>query len=228
MRKVVVILAGGEGQRIGGGKPLRVLGGRALIDHALGLARQWAGDVAISVRDADQVGGAQVPLLIDDDGDGPIAGIASALRYAKAEGFEAVLTIPTDTPLLPQDLVDRLSATLDSPPCPQGGVRGGYVSGKDGDLDKRTHPQPLPARREGSKVAIAVSGGRLHPTCALWRVEAVSDLPAYLATGRRSLMGFAEQVGFSTAEWPVEPYDPFFNVNSADDLAEAEALLRSR
>jgi molybdopterin-guanine dinucleotide biosynthesis protein A len=73
--------------------------------------------------------------------------------------------------------------------------------------------------------ALAASGGRLHPVCGLWRVEALGALPAYAATGRRSLKGFAAEVGFTAVDWPVEPLDPFFNVNTPEDLARAEALL---
>jgi molybdopterin-guanine dinucleotide biosynthesis protein A len=69
------------------------------------------------------------------------------------------------------------------------------------------------------------SGGRLHPVCALWRARAADGLGAYVASGRRSLRGFAEAVGYATVEWGTEPIDPFFNVNDADDLQRAEALL---
>ena len=50
-------------------------------------------------------------------------------------------------------------------------------------------------------------------------------LSDYLAFGKRSLKGFAEMVGYAVAEWPTEPFDPFFNVNSAEDLVQAEQLL---
>lgn len=192
MRIAVVVLAGGEGTRIGGGKPLRLLGDRPLIDHALGLALQWSDDVAVAVRDKAQLGSVDVPFLPDSEGDGPIAGIASALRFAHEGGMDAVLTIPCDEPFLPPDLPWRLEEALTQP------------------------------------VAIPFSDGRLHPASALWSSSALSALPAYLATGRRSLLGFAEAVGYATVEWPATPHDPFFNINSAADLAAAEALLRNR
>ena len=75
------------------------------------------------------------------------------------------------------------------------------------------------------RAALAASGGRLHPVCGLWRVEALEVLRAYAEEGRRSLKGFAAAVGFTIVDWPAEPVDPFFNVNTADDLARAEALL---
>jgi molybdopterin-guanine dinucleotide biosynthesis protein A len=174
----IVILAGGEGRRIGGGKPARLLGGQSLIDRALARARGWSDAVLVAVREGGD-------LRDDPAVEGPLGGVVAAL----ALGGD-VLTIPCDMPFLPDDLPARL------------------VSGK--------------------AATIAASGSHLHPVCALWRAEAAAGLPAYLATGRRSLKGFAEAVGYEAVEWPTEPFDPFFNINDEADLARAEALLRSR
>jgi molybdopterin-guanine dinucleotide biosynthesis protein A len=61
--------------------------------------------------------------------------------------------------------------------------------------------------------------------CGLWRTSAVSQVEHYLATGRRSVRGFAELVGYQSVEWRVDAVDPFFNVNSAEELRAAEAML---
>lgn len=189
----VVILAGGDGRRIGGDKPQRLLAGKSLLDHMLSLARRWSPRVAISVRDASRIM-ASVPLLPDREGMGPIAGIAAALSFARAEGVELVLTIPCDTPFLPSDLPVMLSAAL----------------------------------TDTAKVAVAVSDGRLHPTCALWRTAAAPLLAPYLESGRNSLHGFAMVIGAVSVPWPSEPYDPFFNINSERDLAQAEEWIARR
>ena len=187
----VVVLAGGEGRRIGGGKPLRRLGGETLLDRAIRTARGWSAHVAVAVRANDQVGAVGAELIRDDpDLPGPLAGLAVALAFARRTGRPAVLTIPCDAPFLPSDLACRLLGAL-----------GGHGA------------------------TLAESGGEIHPVCALWRVTALDRLAAYLATGRRSLRGFAEHVGSATAHWSAEPVDPFFNVNTPDDLARAEALL---
>jgi molybdenum cofactor guanylyltransferase len=108
---LVAILAGGEGRRIGGGKPLRRLAGERLIDRAAQLARLWSHDVRLSLRSGGQVSGIDLPVLIDDQAiDGPLAGLRAALAAAQAEGLPAVLTIPCDTPFLPRDLAARLEA----------------------------------------------------------------------------------------------------------------------
>src|SRR4051812_18101131 len=100
----VVVLAGGEGRRIGGGKPLRLVDGRPLIVHALALARRWSPRVAVAVRDPAQVGDVDAPLVLDDPAHaGPVAGLAAAFGFAAAEGVGLVLTLPCDTPRLPAD-----------------------------------------------------------------------------------------------------------------------------
>jgi molybdopterin-guanine dinucleotide biosynthesis protein A len=187
----VLILAGGEGSRIGGGKPLRRLGSETLIGRALGLARCWSDRVIVAVREPEQVEAVGAELMRDDpDLAGPLGGLAAGLRRAHLSGCDAVLSIPCDTPFLPIDLLERLVESL-------------------GD----------------AKVAVAASAGRLHPACALWRIEVLDALPAWQESGRRSLIGFAEAAGHVAVEWPTAPFDPFFNVNSEADLRRAEAIL---
>jgi molybdenum cofactor guanylyltransferase len=76
-----------------------------------------------------------------------------------------------------------------------------------------------------ANAAVAFCDGRLHAACSLWRVDVAKSLPAYLAMGRRSLIGFAEAVGYVSVEWLSEPFDPFFNINTADDLVKAESII---
>jgi molybdopterin-guanine dinucleotide biosynthesis protein A len=193
MRIAAVVLAGGEGRRISGGKPHRRLGGRTLLERALERARALSPDVALAVREPGQAGGAEVEVLTDAPGiEGPLAGLASALAFARARGAQAVLTLPCDAPFLPDDLAGRLSQALQA----------------------------------DASCAVPQSGGRLHPTCALWRAELGPALQAYAASGRRALIGFAETVGLVAVPWPDEPVDPFFNINTPEDLERAEALLR--
>jgi molybdopterin-guanine dinucleotide biosynthesis protein A len=186
----VVILAGGEGLRIGGEKPLRRLGGMRLIDRALRLARGWSDAIAIAVRHCAQTPSVDAELIEDDEIAGPLGGLAAGLRFARSEGRALLLTIPADMPFLPPDLLDRLSAAIGSNCC-----------------------------------ALASSGGHLHPVCGLWRFSALDRLDGYIAQGGRSLKGFAALAGVVEVEWPANSADPFFNVNSADDLAVAESRL---
>lgn len=109
----VVVLAGGQGARLGGDKPARWLGGRPLVDWALDRARRYGGPVAISVRRTGQVAMSDgLELLDSPDLEGPLAGLAAALAFARDLAAAHVLTLPCDMPWLPDDLAERLSATL--------------------------------------------------------------------------------------------------------------------
>jgi len=187
----VVILAGGEGTRIGGRKPLLTLGGERLIDRAVQLARQWSDAVAVAVRDASQVERCGIEVICDrEDVEGPLGGLASGLGFAHGRECQLLLTIPADMPFLPTDLLERLAGAL-----------------------------------KGHSCALASSGGHVHPVCGLWSVRAADRLDSYIETGQRSLRGFGEWIGCATLEWPTAPIDPFFNINSPEDLAEAERRL---
>jgi len=183
----VVILAGGEGKRIGGGKPLKTFRGERLIDRALGQARLWSDKVAVAVRDRSQIRATPADLISDEDVPGPLGGLISGMKFAGAEGRHLLLVIPADMPFLPLDLLGRLRQAIGDKGC-----------------------------------ALAESAGHIHPVCSLWRASAIAEAERYSASGRRSLKGLAASVGFVAVEWPVEPTDPFFNVNTNEDLAEAD------
>lgn len=77
-------------------------------------------------------------------------------------------------------------------------------------------------------VAVARSDGRLHPTCALWPVSLRNTLEAFLQAGTsRRVLDFAEAAGYVAIDFPAVPFDPFFNVNTPEELARAESLLES-
>lgn len=74
-------------------------------------------------------------------------------------------------------------------------------------------------------IALAASGERRHFTSALWPVALRDDLRAWLVAGERRVGGFIERHGADVVSWPVEPVDPFLNLNAPKDLAAAEAML---
>lgn len=187
----VVILAGGEGRRIGGGKPDRRLAGKTLLDHAIAEAGSYSATVAISVGEGVHLPSGDLAIVHDEgDAKGPIAGLMAALKFAAAQGADHVMIVPCDTPFLPDDLLRRLHEAL-------------------GDAN----------------AAVARSAAQLHSACSLWSVGAADLLPDYLAQGRRSLIGFAEMVGYAAAEWPAAESDRFMNINTATDLLRAEQIF---
>lgn len=110
MKISTVILAGGQGSRIGGDKGLRVLHGRPLIAWVLDAVRGQSDKVLIS---ANEEGYASFgcPVVADQipGWAGPLAGLQSALHCAH---HDWVACVPCDTPFLPKDLLARLSAAI--------------------------------------------------------------------------------------------------------------------
>lgn len=194
-----LVLAGGRSTRMGGGeKPLRPLAGRCLIDHVLDRLRPQVGSLAVSANgDVAAYSARGLPVLRDEDPGrlGPLAGILAGLRHAAGR----------------PDVRALLSVPGDTPFLPA-------------DLAAR-----LVAAGSGG-LAVAASASGDHPTVALWPVVLESDLAAFLRDGGRRVRDFAARHGASTAAFPQlamagRTVDPFFNVNTPDDLAAVEALL---
>jgi molybdopterin-guanine dinucleotide biosynthesis protein A len=88
---------------------------------------------------------------------------------------------------------------------------------------------PELAERLAPAPACAASGGRPHPLIALWPVVCRTSLRAWLTgSGSRAVMAFARSIGARAVEFPSRPSDPFLNVNSPEDLAEARGRLLTR
>jgi molybdopterin-guanine dinucleotide biosynthesis protein A len=197
---LAVVLAGGLARRMGGGdKPLRLLGGRTLLDHVIARLRPQAALLMLNANgDAARFAPWGLPVVPDGlpDHPGPLAGILAALDWT-AEHHPAlpwVVSAPGDSPFIPPDLVARLHAAREA---------------------------------AGTQLACAASAGQAHPPIGLWPVALRQDLRAALLAGERKIDRWTARHGVAQAEWSAEAFDPFFNANAPEDLAEAERLLQS-
>ncbi len=112
MRVLGLILAGGLGTRMGGvEKPLLPLGGRQIIDFVLERVRPQVSALAISANcDPARYAAYTCPVLADRiAGRGPLGGVLRGLEWAEEHGADALLTVPGDTPFVPENLAARLS-----------------------------------------------------------------------------------------------------------------------
>ncbi|MCJ1960964.1 molybdenum cofactor guanylyltransferase [Novosphingobium mangrovi (ex Hu et al. 2023)] len=101
-----VVLAGGQSRRFGTDKALARFAGESLLERAVAQLQAWCDEVVV-------VGREDAPVAVLPDwpraGMGPLAGLAGALRHAQEQAFASVLSAPVDCPLLPEDLLARLS-----------------------------------------------------------------------------------------------------------------------
>jgi len=94
-------------------------------------------------------------------------------------------------------------------------------------------PRDLVARLRSAAgdagLAVAATAGEgarvLHPTFGLWPVSLRDELRVALAEGTRKVSAWAERHGAAVALFPAGAPDPFFNVNTPDDLRRAEEML---
>ncbi|WP_343082323.1 molybdenum cofactor guanylyltransferase MobA [Ostreiculturibacter nitratireducens] len=197
-----VILAGGLATRMGGGdKGLKPLGSGRLIDEVIARLRPQCASLALNAN-GDPARFAELGLPVLPDGLpgnlGPLAGVLAGLDFAAERGFSHIVTAAADTPFFPRDLVARLTEA---------------------------------AEKAGAPIALAATPGERgldrHPTFGLWPVALREDLRRALVEGLRKIVLWTDAHGATTAVFPVDPFDPFFNVNTPEDLKEAEALLEA-
>lgn len=191
-----VILAGGLATRMGGGdKALLGLGGQSLLTHVAARLEPQVAALALNAN-GDPARFAAARLPVLSD---PVADYPGPLAGVLA-GLDWAAAQGGDT---------VVSAACDTPffPC---------------DLV----PQLLlAAEGMAAPLALAESGGRLHPVFGLWPVSLRGALREALARGERKVLRFAEAHGARVARFPVLGTDPFFNINTPADLAAAEAAL---
>ena len=203
---VGVVLAGGEGRRLGGSKAvLRLPGsqsgepGPTLVDWtvtrlaavaAVGEIVIAAGDFGAEVGPVDR--GLTVSVARDGPGSGPAAGVLGA---ARSRPGHRLLILACDLPLVPTDLLDHLAAS-------------------DAEL-----------------AAAATDPGdprSMNPTCALWAPPALERLAARIEEGDNRLYPLTRCAALRVE--PVDagrfgdPEDVLLNVNTPADWERAPKL----
>ena len=195
---VGVLLAGGLARRMGGGdKPLRLIGGRTILDHVIARLSPQCDRLILNANgDPERFAAFGLPVVADtvEGFAGPLAGILAALDWCAANrpDVQWVLSAATDCPFLPGNLVEKLHAARNS--------------GK-------------------TQLAVAASGGQTHPVIGLWQVALREQLRhALVVEDIRKIDRWTARFPLATVTWPTDPVDPFFNANTVDDIAEAERL----
>ena len=193
-----LVLAGGLARRMGGGDKARLqIGGITILDRVLAtLSAQCPGIIINANGDPARFADTGCTVVPDNvEGyPGPLAGVLAGLDWLAAQ----------DT-----GIEWMVSVPGDCPFLPD-------------DLVERLHQ----ARREkGTALACARSGEWRHPVIGLWPLALRQDLRmALVENGLRKIEVWTARHGIAIADWPAAPVDPFFNVNTREDAAEAERI----
>jgi molybdopterin-guanine dinucleotide biosynthesis protein A len=195
MKIAGLILAGGTSRRMCGlEKGFLTVGGTPILARIVSILSPQCGLIAISANgDPTRFAAYDLPVIADRAPRGPMSGLADSLDWFAANHPEMshVLSVPSDTPFLPDDLGARLAAALES---------------------------------GGKFCACAASGGRLHPVAGLWPLEARHALHDAVARGAYSFHAALDGKNVACAEWNSAPIDPFYNINTPEELAHASLL----
>jgi molybdopterin-guanine dinucleotide biosynthesis protein A len=201
-RTLGVVLAGGLARRMGGGdKALIEIAGQTILSRALDrMQPQCAAMILNANGDPKRFAPFNLPVVADDVPDfaGPLAGILAALEWAAAHE---------------PSIEWMVSVPGDCPFLPR-------------DLVTRLHA----ARAlENKPLACAKSGDWRHPVVGLWNVTLRADLRHALTVEQlHKIEIWTARHGVAIAEWPDQPVDPFFNVNSPEDRDRAAQIAREQ
>lgn len=194
-----VILAGGLARRMGGGdKGLLQLGNQPILRRVIDRLAPQVDMVALNANgDPARFDAFGLPVLPDsiDGYAGPLAGVLAGLDWAAKKGCDSIVTAAADTPFFPCDLVPRLLI----------------------ESEGMANPLVLAATPDPKR------GQVRHPTFGLWPVSLRDDLRAALNNGLRKVVLWTDQHNGRQAVFDSNGIDPFFNVNTPEDLAVAQA-----
>ena len=193
-----VVLAGGLARRMGGGDKARIrVGGATILDRVIARLRPQCSRLILNAN-AELARFADTGLTVVADSvaehAGPLAGILAGLDWAADHAPQIEWVV---------------SAPSDCPFLPR-------------DLVARLHRARIEA---GATLACARSAEWRHPVVALWPVALRGDLRrALISEGLRKVDQWAARYSLGIAEWPAVPVDPFFNVNTPEQAAEADRM----
>ncbi len=193
-----LILAGGRSSRMGADKAHLSLGDRSVLGHLVHRLSAQVQPLLLNAPTdfAETFGLRLIPDTLSGQA-GPLAGILAGMRAVAADGSPHLLSAPCDSPFLPIDLASRLQEAQEDP----------------------------------EQIVIASSQARMHPVFGIWPVSLADDLEAWLGSpDNRRINAYLRRhrvvtVDFPLVETPTGRLDPFLNLNTPEDLADAQRYL---
>ena len=197
-KTIIVILAGGQSRRFGGGyKTLYTFNKMSILDRIIQNFKKLEVEIVLNVNsNEDQFLKTGLHLIKDEleNFQGPLAGICSSMKWVleNRKNIEWIFTSPSDTPFLNKNLVNKFLST---------------------DYNNKT------------KIVIAKSSNKTHPVIGFWHISLIKSLEEFLAKENRKIMHWVEGQNYEILNF--ENKNNFFNINTKTDLEEAIKIEKS-
>ena len=197
-KTIIVILAGGQSRRFGGGyKTLYTFNKISILDRIIQNFKKLEMEIVLNANsNEDQFLKTGLHLIKDEleDFQGPLAGICSSMKWVleNRKNIEWIFTSPSDTPFLNKNLVNKFLST---------------------DYNNKT------------KIVIAKSSNKTHPVIGFWHISLIKSLEEFLAKENRKIMHWVEGQNYEILNF--ENKNNFFNINTQADLEEAIKIEKS-
>ncbi len=196
----LVILAGGQSKRFGGGfKTLHKFNKKTVLERIIKNYENLNINIALNVNSDEKEFSKTGLVLIKDEIEnfqGPLAGIYSSIKWVTKnnKNIEWLLTTPSDTPFLFAEIINKFFKT---------------------------------EFKENSKIILAKNYDKIHPVIGLWHISLIKKLEKFLENKDRKIMNWVKLQNYE--ELNFENKNHFFNINTKSDLDEAikiEKLLK--
>ena len=197
-KTIIVILAGGQSRRFGGGyKTLNKFNNISILDRIIQNFKKLEMEIVLNVNSNEEQFLKTGLHLIKDELEnfqGPLAGIYSSMKWVleNRKNIKWIFTSPSDTPFLNKSLVNKFLST---------------------DYNNTT------------KIVIAKSSNIKHPVIGFWHISLIKSLEEFLGTDNRKIMHWVEQQNYELLNFEDKNY--FFNINTQADLVEAIKIEKS-
>ena len=197
-KTIIVILAGGQSRRFGGGyKTLYTFNKMSILERIIQNFKKLKVEIVLNANsNEDQFLKTGLHLIKDEleNFQGPLAGICSSMKWVleNRKNIEWIFTSPSDTPFLNKNLVNKFLST---------------------DYNNKTN------------IIIAKSSNKTHPVIGFWHISLIKSLEEFLAKDNRKIMHWVERHNYEILNF--ENKNNFFNINTQADLEEAIKIEES-
>jgi len=193
------ILAGGQSKRMGKDKLFLEFNNKKLIEHTIDKVKKYLKKVIIIINQDNEFFSKNNLITVKDciEGQlGPLVGILTAMKWAK-ENLKKCSWIAT--------------FPCDTPFFPESIIKS-FIEESE---------------KKESLILCASSHGRKHNIFGLWSLDLYDKLKDDLINKKvRKVQDWTEKNKIKNLEFKFKDYDPFFNINTEEDLEFAKKLSK--